>query len=216
MIKRSVKELTLSCLVIFSGILLLYCMTAALIGSGEYPVENGYDFFNYKSKYVKEGLETVSTLMLIIFTSALVVIIVGIGSLYMPKRTHNFTCNCLIIVVSICFLAYFICGKCILDKLYDEVAKNNSEMTQYYKYFTQSYVALIWCVLSVATYFICKAVVSDKEIGIHNSYINPYDKITENIKKEKIELLTQYKALLDSGALTQDEFDEKKKQLLKN
>ena len=35
-------------------------------------------------------------------------------------------------------------------------------------------------------------------------------------EKEKIELLTQYKALLDSGVLTQDEFDDKKKQLLKN
>ena len=35
-------------------------------------------------------------------------------------------------------------------------------------------------------------------------------------EKEKIELLTQYKALLDSGALTQDEYDDKKKQLLKN
>ncbi len=213
---RSIKELVLSCLVILSGILVLYCMTAALIGNGEYSVENGYDFFNYKSKYVKEGLATISTLMLIIFVSAIVVIIVGIGSLFMPKRTHYLTCNCLIVVTSICFLVYFICGKCILDKLYDEVAKNNSQMTQYYQYFTQSYVSLIWGTLSVATYFICKVVVSDKEIEINNYCINPYDKITRDIEKEKIELLTQYKALLDSGALTQDEFDDKKKQLLKN
>lgn len=81
-------------------------------------------------------------------------------------------------------------------------------------YTTLSYVALIISVLFTTAYFVCKKVIKEDATLRKKSKESAEHKREVRQEADSVDLLVKYKKLLDEGVITQDEFDEKKKDLL--
>lgn len=80
---------------------------------------------------------------------------------------------------------------------------------------TAAFVPLIIGVLMVVGHYLCLQLLPGKEIAVVKKTVKVADAASvDNNGENVIALLTSYKELLDSGIITQEEFDAKKKQLL--
>ena len=84
---------------------------------------------------------------------------------------------------------------------------------------TQAYGQFILIALCFTAYFVCNAVLKETPLGgrvIKSSQASQTVPVVKSVKQEKssIDLLMEYKKLLDAGIITQEEFEAKKSELL--
>ncbi|MCM1233866.1 MAG: SHOCT domain-containing protein [Ruminococcus flavefaciens] len=78
------------------------------------------------------------------------------------------------------------------------------------------YVQFILIIICTISYFICNGTINEVSLIKGNQVIGNSSEPKTTIKQAEssIELLLEYKKLLDQGVITQEEFDAKKKELL--
>lgn len=82
---------------------------------------------------------------------------------------------------------------------------------------TRAFIPFIFEIFIFIAYFICNTVLVEKDGRIESLELN-IEKKNKRINQSenmRIELLEKYKELMDKGIITQEEFFEKKKQLLR-
>ena len=191
--------------------------------------ENGFDFLDMKSIFIPDDFQWGAVLSGIFcvlqLVAAIATIIMAILAFFVfNSQTAKTICKIFMIlclsfnvtylivgIVNISIpasIGYWVQGLGILD----------SDMTSGT---TLAYIPLIISCLIFAGYIICTIMIKDSatdtQSSIHNTQENEQNVNSDSLsnKKQVAEMLKTYKDLLDTGVITQEEFDREKEKLLK-
>ena len=211
-----------------AGVLLIICNSLGIVSIKGVEI-TGFDLIENKDvlSHLGEDVKDLDALPTANIMVGVIIIAISFFSYAIEGNRGIVLNNASIIVACILYVFNITFGAQLVSKL--EILDGSSPCA------TAATVFLILVCLLTAFQFFC----NNNESGEKNDNEQDFEMVDEDNKKviinneseisikdvvgvnylsekEKIELLTQYKALLDSGVLTQDEFDDKKKQLLKN
>lgn len=124
----------------------------------------------------------------------------------------------LVLIADVLALVYAVSGivlaivlKLDMTKLFPAVY-DFSKLKGYFSVYTNAYIPLIFVGICSVAYFICIHVVSDKPIS------NVLETKKESTGKERVQdydVLIKYKELLDRGIVSKEEFENKKRKILR-
>ena len=221
--KSLIKKLILLILAVMTPLTLFFPLIKASDDTATLSY-NGFSFLDFA--YFKGGgisdfatFAGISTIFQLLFSFISIIIAIRLFA-STTQRTKGAGIITFALIVSI---LYFIEGIILRQTMISKLILNETYIEQYIK--TMCYIPLIiQVVLSIFYYIILNYAtvieVDDKNSTATKTTITPIipPNTTTITKKEsdlnKIELLKKYKELLDSGIITQEEFDEKKEKLL--
>lgn len=165
-------------------------------------VERGFTTLDFSSGLLDDSLcGLVGTFSWIQLLASIMFLTVNMVAMFrFNRKTANKWALATIITCLILNVLYFIIGVSLVA---DAEA-----------YTTLSYVALILSILFTTAYFVCKKVIKEDATFRKKSKESAEHKREVRQEADSVDLLVKYKKLLDEGVITQDEFDEKKKELL--
>ena len=232
------KDLTIrklvTCLIAFAmGIVTLCGLAAALCGGetyyGYYLTENGFTLMGFQSYIIQDSfvwaISLIGAFALLQLLVAIATLVLSVLALLVFKGKTSYTiCKAF---VSTCFA--FLIWYMIEGIVYILIAGGSM----------LAYVPLIFGVLLFVAFFVCAKKVPEKPLRRSVPYgayagqpymgqpyygapVPPQQAAPQpapqpsaaDSMEEKVKLLTQYKQLLDSGILTQEEFDKLKAETL--
>lgn len=231
------KDLTIrklvTCLIAFAmGIVTLCGLAAALCGGetyyGYYLTENGFTLMGFQSYIIQDSfvwaISLIGAFAILQLLVAIATLVLSVLALLVFKGKTSYTiCKAF---VSTCFA--FLIWYMIEGIVYILIAGGSM----------LAYVPLIFGVLLFVAFFVCAQKVPEKLLRRsvpYGAYGQPYmgqpyygapvqpqqsapqpapQPSAADSMEEKVKLLTQYKQLLDSGILTQEEFDKLKAETL--
>lgn len=232
--KAKIKNSIIQSIIILMGILLLVSLAFPLIKatftkigdvyiSGylreDFPyketyTDTGFNMLGFKSSvfYVDIDAHYVTVILgvfayLQLFLSLGIITIGIIGSSIKNGKLEK--AAYILMIVGVSFSAWYMIEGILYSAIYHKY--NGSETS------TGTWLAFLLCALSFTAYILCKYLIKD-------DYALPTDHTNNNLNKSQtpttkslmtnISLLKQYKELLGNGIITQEEFDEKKKELI--
>lgn len=228
------KDLTIrklvTCLIAFAmGIVTLCGLAAALCGGetyyGYYLTENGFTLMGFQSYIIQDSfvwaISLIGAFAILQLLVAIATLVLSVLALLVFKGKTSYTiCKAF---VSTCFA--FLIWYMIEGIVYILIAGGSM----------LAYVPLIFGVLLFVAFFVCAKKVPEKPLRRSVPYgayagqpymgqpyygapVPPQQAAPQpsaaDSMEEKVKLLTQYKQLLDSGILTQEEFDKLKAETL--
>lgn len=233
------KDLTIrklvTCLIAFAmGIVTLCGLAAALCGGetyyGYYLTENGFTLMGFQSYIIQDSfvwaISLIGAFAILQLLVAITTLVFSVLALLVFKGKTSYTiCK---VFVSICFA--FLIVYAIEGLIYIFITGSGVML---------AYVPLIFGVLLFVAFFVCAKKVPEKPLRRSVPYgayagqpymgqpyygapVPPQQAAPQpapqpsaaDSMEEKVKLLTQYKQLLDSGILTQEEFDKLKAETL--
>lgn len=192
--------------IVLSGIALLTALFT-LIGLAfkvAYPL-NGFFFMGKYVHYVDDWLAILGkTYSIIHMLYGLVGIVFVVIAFFLFNSKNSKKINLVFVIGGLVFSTLYMVLGIIFACLY-EVS-------------TDAYGQFILVALCFAAYFICNAILNDNPLGgiVSSASSQNQNAPLKTVKQEKssIDLLMEYKKLLDAGIISQEEFDAKKKELL--
>lgn len=191
--------------------------------------ENGFDFLDMQSIFISDDYQWGAVLSGIFcvlqLVAAIATIIMSVLAFFVfNSQTAKTTCKIFMILCLSFNIAYLIIGIANISisastgYWVQGLGILDSDITSGT---TFTYISFIIACLIFICYIICKIAIND---GTTNAQLNIHEeqKNTQNInscslaeKKQVAEMLKTYKDLLDTGVITQEEFDREKEKLLK-
>lgn len=182
-------------------------------------IDNGMMLLSFRPQ-ISYSLETWNWLPIILGTISLVILLCGIASiifsilLFIKFESEKMFSNTIIIIAFITSVLYFVEGIIYLKFL--QTFESYSHM-----YTTLAYIPLIVQLVLFFIYILCKKLIPSSLEYVTTQVQNRSNEknMLENNAKNnntlfQLIVLEQCKKLLDSGVITQEEFDSKKKELL--
>ncbi len=172
--------------------------------------DNGFNLLDFDSDLVGREYDWVPKLLgafsLIQLLACIAATVLVVLSFIAAKKRKNILNAIAVIIGAFFSLLYMIEGVTYTAVFNDEIGG---------KYFeTLSFVPLIIVVVAVVAYIlVAKLFVVEAESGV-NSKQETSNTAETYVKKVDVVQIKQLKELLDMGAITQEEYDEKKKEIL--
>lgn len=202
--KVNIKQIILISIV--AGVLLLnllaplFNLMTAKVFSFASASDNGYSVLGSYTSAIEDIVDWLSiwTIVMLVFTITLTVIFV----VKMVKGQSIEKISSVITISSVVLNCVYMINGFLTKSTADEVLDGYGEIHTY------AYIPFILAVVLVVAYFLLKAFLPE-EMGAKA-------KAQQSAKSENqaLQTLLQYKALLDSGVITQEEFEAKKAELL--
>ena len=108
-------------------------------------------------------------------------------------------------IIAVSFSAWYLVEGMLYTKIMETINGANVK--------TLTWLAFLFCALIFIAYILCEKLIKTSDEIIAGKNGEKRNLSVKNIKNS-IELIKQYKELLDSGIITEEEFNEKKKSLL--
>ena len=220
----TVKNLVLSIVIVAFGLMLLFGLSAAIIGLASTSslsvtasnIENGFDLLSFRSKipfmnkdenaWVRNCVGVFGVLQLIL---SVAIIISGLIC-FLQNSKNAEGASVVFMTAGVFFSAIYM----VLGIVYLNIYKGSFSSTSDYGYmqtqtYTKAWIPFVLCLTIYVAYFVLKRVLKDDLIIGGKS--------AENSKKDEIkdiDALIKYKELLDKGIITEEEFAEKKRKIL--
>lgn len=223
--RKKIKEYILGGIAIFIALFTLIGMAFNLIQiknfrefEKNYPYtyhDNGFNILDFKSDLIGDSYEYgwIPKLLGAFNLIQLLACVVAIGLVilsFLVAKDKKRVINIIAIIIGVFFsLLYMIEGAVYTSKYNDLMEENYFE--------TVSFVPLIIVAVAVVAYIaVAKLFVvgNTEEVKEVQKYA-PTTTAAPVAKKVDVEQIKQLKELLDMGAITQEEYDEKKKEILK-
>jgi len=220
------KKIICATIALFGILTLLFSLLTIDIGNESYS-ETGFAFISFNSRFVN-SIEEYQWLTTFLGICSIIELIAAIAMIFLAfysfvkKDAEDFE-KIIIIVVLLISILYTVEGIIFKSLVSNVVGEGIDTYIE-----TASFVPLIINCVLTASYIFVNAVFSNENnstpLEESDKKENEEEKEEKTEKKEKqndihnasnaIELLKQYKELFDMGIITQEEFEEKKKQLL--
>lgn len=214
----NVKKIVLLCLCVAMALMILLGMlfnVVQLSNKGDVADhENGYTLLTFSSDFILSssydwGAVVCGVVNLLILLSGVAALVMAIYTLVNFNKPPKF--NLVIIVLAgVTSTMYMIEGA-----VFASIVKStyNPIFSDYIH--TVSFVPMILQAFLVVAYVLCNIFIPEKSAKNASSSANA-PAATNEVQQtaNKVTILKQYKELLDSGVITQEEFDEQKKKWL--
>lgn len=193
----------------------------SMTGFGFLSSSNLSVFSEFAPEYASAGTG-LGFICWITFLSGTAALIVGVLTMFMTndrlmKKIRLIT----IIVCLIILLIYMICGIVLVSEMKKAILKELAE--DLFSVKISSFVPFMLCSIFAIAYFVYPIIAKSKiESDVETDGLSPKSNVRQSgapakshsSTMEKITLLKEYKILLDSGIITEEEFNEKKKEIL--
>lgn len=219
--KTKIKHIVEQSIIILLGFLLLISLAFPLIKATytdkytyyQYSLtytDNGFKMFDFSSSvpYVDDEAHVLSVFLGLFayfqFFLSLGIIAIGITGFFI-KNERLKKAAFILMIAGVSYSAWYMLEGILYSSIYPTM--NSSKAS------TVAWLAFIFCALTFTAYILCKYLIKDND-ELPINHLNKTQKPTTKSTMQSIALLKQYKELLDNGIITQEEFNEKKKELI--
>lgn len=196
--------------------LIALCFNAVSVKSPY--VTEGYTGFNLMSfdetyKIIVESATAYGVLSIFVLLFSIFGLICSAICLFIKNETRAKKLETVVVIICLIgLLIFMIVGICASS---DVKSQLNSSYKKYVK--TAAYIPFILGVIFAVLYFVLPKILGNKLDGVTSTTTGQTKIMSSgNIKNEasKLELLRQYKTAFDDGLITEEEYYEKKKELM--